>query len=248
VENSKDFPEYENQTYKGDRIKDPSIPWESIDEINKEVINGLKNYSDFQVLRVPLCEADDIIAVLAKDCADNNQECFIHSNDGDFVQSQTSCVHIFNPIKNAFHPEVNIEEYKKLHIMVAGDDNIKNIKRGIGDKKALKLLPTLEETLAIDPEMRARFNFNKKLIDFEEIPEYIRTTIKDEWNIHKDKFNYNPMGLVKLFRKYSLNALGEKMMSFKLTDHSKETDLNMYYKRMKQVEEWSDNTLDAFFE
>ena len=247
TENSKDFPEYEGQTYKGNRTKDETIPWDRINEINDEVLEALRLHSDFHVVKVPLCEADDIIAVLAKYCDDSGIPCNIVSTDGDFVQSQTSIVKLFNPIKNSFYPEVDIAEYKKLHILLAGDDNIKNVKRGLGEKTVMKLLPRLDEELAINPEMRKRFEFNQNLIDFEKIPEYIRVSIMDEWKTQEGKYNYHAMNLIKLFRKYSLNAIGEKVISFKLQENKRETSFNTHYKKTNELEEWANKGLENFF-
>ena len=167
-ENCTGFPEYASkdgqgfQTYKGDRVKDETIPWDTINEINDEIVDCLKHNSDFHVMKVPNCEADDIIAILAKKCAAEKKPCRIISTDGDFVQCQCDVVDIFNPIKNIFVPQTNVEEYKTLHFLLAGDDNIKNVKRGLGEKTVLKLLPRLDEELQINPEMKARFEFNKK--------------------------------------------------------------------------------------
>ena len=259
TQNCRNFPEYAVkegykgksldgfQIYKGDRIKDDIIPWDRIEEINNDILESLKHNSDFHVVKVPNCEADDIIAVLAKKCANEKRQCNIVSTDGDFVQCQTQEVNIYNPIKSMFVPETNVEEYKTLHFLLAGDDNIKNVKRGLGEKTVLKLLPRLDEELQINPEMRARYEFNKSLIDFDRIPDYITESILEEWKLHEGKFTYNAQNLIKMFRKYSLNAIGERVMDFKLSDNKKTTELNSYHERMKHVESWSDNMLENFF-
>jgi len=247
------FPEYKAkdgegfQTYKGDRVKDPSIPWDTINEINDDILESLKLHSDFHVLKVPNCEADDIIAVLAKKCAINKVPCNIVSTDGDFVQCQTQHVNIYNPIKNMFVPEVNVEDYKRLHILLAGDDNIKNVNRGLGEKTVLKLLPRLDEELAINPDMRNRFEFNKNLIDFDKIPVYIEESIISEWEAHEGKFTYNAMELIKMMRKYSLNSIGEKFQNFKLTDSKNDTILNTYHKTKNDLDDWQENGFADFF-
>lgn len=242
IVNSTNFPEYENQTYKGDRVKDNSIPWDKIKEINQNILYHLKHYSDFHVVEVPLAEADDIIAVLAKNCLKNKEECWIVSTDRDFVQCQDEenlYIHIYDPVQKIFIPKVNIQDYKMLHIMVAGDDNIKHIAPKLGEKTAKKILPKLQEELQLKPEMKARFHFNQTLIDFEFIPIELQKTILETWD--KEEHSYNPKGLNKMFKEYGLVALAQRTINFKLIEETNK-------KPIKCVESVStSNSLDRFF-
>ena len=58
--------DYGQETYKGHRVKDESIDWESVFLIINKVSESLKLYSDFITMKVEEAEADDIIAVLTK--------------------------------------------------------------------------------------------------------------------------------------------------------------------------------------
>ena len=72
-------------------------------------------------------------------------------------------------------------------------------------------------------------------------------SILTEWTNHDGKYTYNAMNLIKLFRKYSLNAIGERVMAFKLSEQMKNTSLNMHHQTKNELKEWQDKTLEDFF-
>lgn len=247
TENCKDFPEYKDQTYKGNRTKDDTIPWDAIYSIMDDIMDCIKHHSDFLVVKEPMTEADDIIAVLSKECLKNKEKCFIISADKDFWQLQTHpYVQIYCPLKGIIIPEMNTEEYKTLHIMVAGDDNIKNIGKGMGIKTAIKTLPILQEHLALNPEMKKRFEFNQTLIDFNFIPPHIQDNIIENWN--KQNHSFDQMKLMKKFSQYKLPVLIENSQHFKLRNAKIETTWNTKIDSVLQnqiINEVFD--IDAFF-
>ena len=242
---SADIPGYEGLSYKGHRVKDPIFDWERMDAINKDVLEALKLYSDFYVIDVKYAEADDVIAVLAQDVTDDSY--YVVSSDKDFKQLQRHNVHIFDPIKGIFLPEIDVEHFKKIHFMI-GDksDNILAIKPKIAEKTADKLYPELETLLATIPEMRMKYEFNKVLIDFECIPNYIKNKITN--NMNQQIFSFNAKGLTDMFRKYELSNLTERISEFKLYDKEKTTHMISQIKQQKSIENYIDNCLDGFFE
>ena len=247
VENSKDFPEYLGETYKGDRKPDDSIDWKTIGEISDSLVDAMRNYTDFHVVKVEGCEADDIIAVLAKDCLKRKEQCWIVSMDKDFRQlQQEPYISIYDPIKKLIVPKADAKRYLQLHIMTAGDDNIKNIAPRMGNKTAEKILPMITEYLALNPEAKKRYNFNKVLIDFNCIPLELQEKVLEDWN--KEEHSFNALELVKVFRKYKANAVGQRISSFQLRNMEIVTPLNSYHSRAIQQDKRNESTLINFFE
>lgn len=247
VENSKDFPEYEGQTYKGDRKSpDEELDWETINSSCEDVLTTLKKYSDFHIVKVDDCEADDIIAVLAKDCQKRQEACWIVSMDKDFIQLQDTFINIFDPIKKLILPAIDTTEYLQCHIMAAGDDNIKHIATRLGKGTAKKIYPKMEEYLALNPEAKKRYDFNKSLIDFNCIPEHLCGKILETWN--QESHSYNMMKLIETFRKYRLNVIGERLNEFKLNEGEVKTKLNSHNEMEIKKEVYFNNSLADFFD
>jgi 5'-3' exonuclease len=244
-QNKVKFPELANESYKGHRVKDDTIPWDTINETIDNVCASFKQYSDFYVMKVAKAEADDIIAILAKRFK-SKQSIWVLSPDKDFVQLQDTNVKIFDPLKNAFKPEQDIEMFMKIHIMI-GDksDNIPAVRARLGEKTAIKILKDLDTLLATDPIMREKYEFNKNLIDFTMIPEYIEDTIIAEFETQA--FSYNPSGLMKIFMKYGMSKISEDIGAFRLPDKEMKTTINQFFITHKRNVEVSRNSLEDFF-
>lgn len=246
VENCKSFPEYEGETYKGNRKKDEDIPWNELDNIMDIVLDGLDKFSDFHVIKLPFAEADDIIAVLAKKCLIENKECWIVSSDKDFRQLyDENFIHIWEPMKQTFVPDMNPKEYLLIHIMVAGDDNIKHIAPRLGKKTALKMLPTLKEQLIINPELKSRFLFNRTLIDFNCIPPDLSSKILDIYN--SQTYNYNAMKLIQTFKPFEAHEISKQIINFKLSDNNIATKLNTFHREIQMQKNYQNSQLHNFF-
>lgn len=245
-ENKSQFIEYKNETYKGKRTKDNSIPWDKIYEIYNDVTKTINEYSDFKVIKVDGAEADDIIAVAAK-YYKKTQDVWIISSDKDFVQLQTDDnVKVYDPGKKQFKPQIDIEHFKKLHILI-GDksDNILPVRSRLGEKTAEKLVKDLDILLQTNPEIRDRYKFNKTLIDLDCIPEHIENNIIEELN--KPIHTYNAMELLKVFSKYRLNKLAEEITKFRLRAEQMKTKLNSINDDVKKAKKFSDATIEDFF-
>jgi 5'-3' exonuclease len=131
----------------------------------------------FAWLAVPGMEADDIVAVLSDECESSSRfdDVVIYGSDGDFAQLDSlSKVRRFNPYKKQFVEKLGDPAVELLVKIVSGDagDNIPPVMKGIGPKKALKIINEgkLEEWLDNNPGFRDRFVLNSKLIDFSFIP------------------------------------------------------------------------------
>ena len=240
------FPEYDGMTYKGNRVKDPTIPWDNLNEIINDVLDSLQKYSDFYVVKVDMTEADDVIAVLSKTFK-KDEEIWIASSDKDFVQLQDDRVKIYDPLKKEFKPELDVKLFKIIHNII-GDtsDNILAIKPRTKEATAVKMLKDLNVLLETNPSMKAKYEFNRNLIDLDCIPTHLSEAIIEEYK--KQSFNYNVTGLMKMMMKYDLREHAENIQNFKLTDALIKTTLNQKYIEANKNAEISRGSLEEFFE
>lgn len=248
IDNKPDCPVYENQTYKGNRVKDVDLPWAEIYQIIEEVTETIKLNSDFYVVKVNDAEADDVIATLAN-AFKHKEKVWVLSPDKDFVQLQDTNVKIYDPLKNAFKPEQNVGLFKKIHNMIGdASDNIftfKGKQKSMKESVALKMLKDLDDLLATNPLMKEKYNFNEKLIDLSMSPEYIKEDVIAEFQ--KQEYNFNSMGLLKLFMKYGMAKLSEDIGVFKLADNEVKTSINQFFINSSRNEEDSRDNLEDFF-
>lgn len=235
--------------YKGNRVKDPDFDWDAINDVNEHIIAALRAHSDFHVIQVAGAEADDIIGTLAKYAAREKKQCIIISSDKDFKQLQAPpFVNQYDPIKQEFVPEIDVERFMKIHC-IAGDkgDNILAIRPRVAEKTAEKLLPQLDEILAGDPLARKLYKFNEKLIDLSNIPASIQEEIINIY-LNEGHSNYNQMNLIKMFQKFGLARIAENVNKFKLTEEVKQTKLNSYGAHKEKVVKHNTDALAKFFE
>lgn len=243
--NKTSFPEYSDMSYKGHRVKDSAFDWQSIYKYTNQLMAALDSYSDFQVLEVECAEADDIIAVYAREMS-KTQKVIIITSDKDMKQCQCDNVEIYDPIKKIFIPVIDIERFKKLHIMI-GDksDNILAIKPRLGEKTAEKLYPELDLLLATNPEMRSRYEFNQNLIDFDYINDKVVSNI--ERAIQKPYHNFHSMSLMKEFQLLNMVQMTEKISRFKLTNKQVSAKIISNETIRKITEVHHQTILDNFF-
>ena len=194
--------EYYKASRKTTREKS-AIDWESIytaiDTLRKEI----HEFLPYKVIQYPLAEADDVIAVLAKWSQTNDQmdilfdrepkPFLILSRDHDFVQLQKyPNVKQWSPIdKKWIKPERNAE-LDLLAKIIGGDvgDGIPNFlsdddtfvtegkkQKSIFQAKLAVWLTQRSEEFCTTPEMKKNFERNRKLIDFDYIPQDIQDGI-----------------------------------------------------------------------
>lgn len=245
VENSKKFPEYATETYKGDRSKNENIPWEKIFVALDEAYVALNLYTDFIVVKEERAEADDVIAVLAREISSTGEEVYICSSDKDFVQLQSDKVHIYDPLKKIIIPPCDVDTFMKLHILVAGDDNIKAVKPRCGEGTAKKMLKELDTILKTDPEVRARYQFNQTLIDFNFIPEDIKSKIINSYHQIPQQ-NFQPSQLLVFFSKKNMKQMVGRIQEFKLTGKVAVQPL-LKAVQVSPVQKHAENSIESFF-
>ena len=187
------------ENYKKNRKKakkESHHDWNKIFDSMMIIKSEIKSIFPWKNISVPKTEADDIIATICKHSLPI-ESIVIVSSDKDFQQLQKySNVKQWSPNKKDFLTCANPEEYLKEHI-IRGDssDGIPNIlseedtlvnenkrQRPMTKKKMTEIKENIETYKKTD-----RWNQNKTLIDFEEIPEGIEKHIMEEYNKPHDK-------------------------------------------------------------
>lgn len=194
----KEFPYYKG-TRKKDREKS-SLDWNEIFEVLNRIRDEIKENLPYKVIEVDGAEADDVIASLVKDQAYRNirlqnnmqpaQKVLIMSGDKDFQQLQRyKFVSQYNPIQKKF---VQCEDPKKylLEHIIKGDrgDGIPNYLSDddtfvTGKRQRPLSKVKLERWLDMSPEQfcddvtTQNYERNRKLIDFECIPDEVNSDI-----------------------------------------------------------------------
>lgn len=255
MENKDQFLEYRTNpklaNYKGNRVKDETIPWDKIYEVLDACLEAIAVHSDFHVVGTVGAEADDIIYIGSEYYSELGQEVDVVSSDKDFQQihQPQRNIRVWDPIKKAFRPVIDIEHVRKLHAISGdGGDNIIPIKRGAGtgSKTAERIANDLDTYLRTDAELRERYEFNRTLTDLSRVPDYIRDAVISEMNKHEH--SYNAMQLLKVFSKYRLNNIATRVNEFRLSDKSqKKPEVTKVYKTAEKIKDFHDNTLENFF-
>ena len=182
------FPEYKANRKK--KREDDTTDWKSLFQFLDEMIEDLRNYFPYKVMRVKRAEADVIIAVLNEYVATNPT--LIISSDKDFIQLQKyEGVQQWSPLTKDFvkgDPEASL--WEKL---VKGDtgDGVPNIlssddtfitegkrQRPITTKK-LELWK--EDRSSWTEEMHRNFHRNETMVDLSKTPESIRINITNQY-------------------------------------------------------------------
>jgi 5'-3' exonuclease len=168
----------------------------------------LKIFTPFTVLKVDRCEADDIIATLV---LHTNHKFTIVSRDEDFIQLLPKA-RLYNPFTRKFVEEDNPKRFLMEKICIGQQkDNIPNIKTpndwpegkkrpSFGKKTFDKLYDDLTlENWIKDNDFTYNYKRNKKLIDFNEIPNIVKETILKRYECY---VRPETGTFYKLFEKY----------------------------------------------
>ena len=149
------------------------------DVIDNIIIPSLKQL-DVQYIGFDKLEADDIISVIAKNTPN---EKVIITNDNDYLQLLNDNTTIINAkYKDLSSRSLGCPKKDLLMKILIGDtsDNISSI---VTKSTAKKLIEMSEEDLLeylSKHNLFDKFNFNKKLIDMESIPEEYKDLIKKD--------------------------------------------------------------------
>lgn len=177
------YPEYKKN--RSDREKDPLVS-KIFKYVYEVLLPRLVDVHQANIIGYAKAEADDVIAVLVQTLRQQHSSCeiVIITNDTDYLQLIDENTRVVNSqcvdIKNKIDPQV-IQRYTIWKI-IRGDpsDNIPPIDNRIGAKMALKLAcdaSLLASRLQANQSMRARFELNNRLINFNCIPADMRNAI-----------------------------------------------------------------------
>ena len=211
------FPEYKANRKK--KRETDTTDWNSLFEFLHQMIDDLREYFPYKVVKVEGAEADDIIGVLTQEEMKNPTT--IISSDKDFIQLQKyEGVQQWSPLTKDWvkgDPEASL--WEKL---VKGDagDGVPNIlstddtfivegkrQRPISKKK-MELWK--EDRSSWTEDMHRNFNRNEMMVDLEKTPESIRINI-----INQFREQVPPHGrLMEYFTEKRLKNLMEHIEEF----------------------------------
>jgi 5'-3' exonuclease len=171
--------------YKANRKDAKSnINYEIFIPIMHSYLNQLEQtFDNIIFIKVDRCEADDIVAVLTKEHSNRFDEVSIISSDKDFNQLlKYKNVKRYDSIRREEACVINHKlELEMKFLTGCSTDNIKAVRKGIGPKTAQKLINEGLEILLQDNEILEKYKLNKKLIDFDEIPQDLKDNILNNY-------------------------------------------------------------------
>ncbi len=195
------YPEYKLQRKIKDHSKDKFLSKNVFKYVEDNILPSFcEQNPGAKIIRVPHAEGDDIIAVLVKQI-DKKEKKVIIASDHDYCQlledenlkiinCQCSEITLLGESqKKVLQDAERVLNFKDvlLYKILRGDvaDNIKPIFRGCGEAKACNYIldkKALKEKLDSDKLIKHQFSLNRKLVDFNYIPDSIREMILEEYN------------------------------------------------------------------
>lgn len=172
------------KAHRGAIRKKSKVDYEEFFKISDKFLDEMaKVFKNIIFWGVEKCEADDLIAVIAKDIH-KDAKVIIASSDKDFFQLQVNPnVSQYCPLKREFRVCPNPELDLRIKLL-CGDrkDNVPGVKFRTGPKTAEKILKEgLDDFLDSEEGLRDKYILNRKLIDFNYIPEDIHQNILDDY-------------------------------------------------------------------
>lgn len=189
------FPHYK-ACRKKDREENSFVDWKEIFRVKAILLEDLETYFPYKVLHVSRAEADDIIGHLALTA---DSPVLIVGSDKDYYQCQTNTMVKQWSTRLKDFVVCTTPKSALVEKIVKGDkgDGIPNIKSpedcfvtGARQKSVYKDdLKEIEESIFFhgkymteDSEKQRRFDLNKKLVDFTEIPPDIKLQILEAFH------------------------------------------------------------------
>lgn len=199
--------------YKANRKKNrekSDLDWATLFESLNKIRSELKEFFPYRVIQVDTAEADDVIATLTEKFGGtvSSERILILSGDKDFNQLQKySNVEQFDPIRKKWIKAEDPYKYVQEHVM-RGDsgDGIPNILSDddcfvVGKRqkpltqKKIDAWVGKEPVEFCDETMLRNYKRNQQLVDFDYIPNEIKSRIISEYDAQSGKrrdklFNY----------------------------------------------------------
>ena len=191
-----------NPDYKGQRVYHDN---DGFNRQRKEILSILERNFPFILTRHNDYECDDIINYLANSKHKEDKVTII-SSDTDFIQSINKNTSLYNPVRKKFIESTNFDYVSWKALVGDKSDNIAGFK-GIGDKRAQKLLSNNEELKSfLSKENNLNlFENNKFMIRFHNVE-------KDSSFISykKVKNNIDWENLKNIFTEYEFSSIVSK--------------------------------------
>lgn len=216
------FPQYKLNRKK--QQAESSVDWDSIYEALTEIRNEVRDRMPYKNLTIHQCEADDVIAVLARRFC-QSEKVMIVSGDKDFQQLQKyPNIEQYSPIQKKFLRCENAEEFLMEHIM-KGDsgDGVPNVlsdddtfinedkRQKPVTAKAKRRIVDILEGKEVDEIVSRNYDRNRKMIDLDCIPLAYVDKINDSFDTQEvPKRN----GLLNYFIEKGLKNLMENIGEF----------------------------------
>jgi len=222
----KDVFPYYKQNRKKDRQKS-GHDWGSIFEVLNKIRDEIKKYFPYKVIEVHGAEADDVIATLCRN-KKSEDKVLILSGDKDFIQLQKyPGIKQFNPITKRPVANDDPQKYIKEHIL-RGDksDGIPNFlsaddtfvtgvrQKPISQKKMAKWVDQSPNEFCLDTQQLFNYHRNRRLIDFDYVPEEIEDKIMDQYNSINISEKKVPLDY---FKEHQLNELMQEFFFRRLS-------------------------------
>ena len=191
------FPRYK-ESRKKNREKQVDIDWKQLYDNFNGLAYDMKTHMPFKVMKINLCEADDIIGVLSLKVI--KQDILIISTDEDYLQLCSNRVKLYSPLKQEYRtcddPEMFIIEKSLLgqkkddifNIITPNDwgmtpDTEGKRKPGFGPVALKKVMAKGWENWLRENKLEDRFwKRNRPLMDFKYIPKSICNNIIKVYN------------------------------------------------------------------
>lgn len=197
IDNKKCWRKQVFQHYKSKRRDDKeksTIDWDLIYKNLDIIVDEFIEYLPYKVLKIDECEGDDIIAVLTQKFS-SSEKILIISTDDDFIQLQKyGNVKQYSPTKkvyiNSNQPLIDLKTKILRGDKGDGVPNVLSLDNSFVDGIRQKNLSEEKVNLWVRQEisvfcntneLQRNYARNKMLIDFDEIPNYIRNRIVDAY-------------------------------------------------------------------
>lgn len=194
------YPEYKIQRDTKDTTQDKFNISKAFQYAYSKIIPDYCDEFGANILKCDYAEGDDVIAIFTKYVLNKSKfnKIIIVSCDKDMVQLYNNRTNIITcegiirdpkteiekAIREKIDDEITAENFLLFKILLGdASDNIPNIKKGVGNKKAYKLMRNrdeLKKILSEDVNIAQTFKRNKQLISMKEIPINIEELILDD--------------------------------------------------------------------
>jgi 5'-3' exonuclease len=190
------FPYYKANRKKSQEKSD--LDWGAIFETLNKIRQEIKDYFPYRVIEIESAEADDVIATLVREHADN-EKILIMSGDKDFIQLHIwPDVKQYDPVRKRWINHNDPEQYLKEHVL-KGDssDGVPNIlsedncfvvgsrQKPLTAKRIAKIINTDPENL--EANIARNYFRNAMLIDLSNVPEEIKEKVITSYNEQSGK-------------------------------------------------------------